>query len=143
MLVIIALSNGDPEENVEMMFYIVDLNNDGVITAEVICPIFYTRFNIFCCLRNTKLLPKTYFCLQMKRKYLQRTTRIILQSLLSMKWMLTWMAKLIWRNSEELVTDTTTSFSIIWRTLSQPTDKWCPPKLFYFNLKADYQFNRH
>ena len=35
MLVIIALSNGDPEENVEMMFYIVDLNNDGVITAEV------------------------------------------------------------------------------------------------------------
>ena len=35
MLVIIALSRGDPEENVEMMFYIVDLNNDGVITAEV------------------------------------------------------------------------------------------------------------
>ena len=35
MLVIIALSSGDPEENVEMMFYIVDLNNDGVITAEV------------------------------------------------------------------------------------------------------------
>ena len=35
MLVIIALSNGDPEENVEMMFFIVDLNNDGVITAEV------------------------------------------------------------------------------------------------------------
>jgi len=34
MLVIIALSSGDPEENVEMMFYIVDLNNDGVITAE-------------------------------------------------------------------------------------------------------------
>ena len=37
MLVIIALSNGDPEENVEMMFYTVDLNNDGVITAEVNC----------------------------------------------------------------------------------------------------------
>ena len=35
MLVIIALSRGDPEENVEMMFYIVDLNNDGVITVEV------------------------------------------------------------------------------------------------------------
>ena len=35
MLVIIALSNGDPEETVQMMFYIVDLNNDGVITAEV------------------------------------------------------------------------------------------------------------
>ena len=93
--------------------------------------------------RNTKLLPKTYFCLQMKRKYLQQTTKIISQSLPSMKWMLTWMAKLIWGNSEELVTDTTTSFSITWRTLSQPTGKCCPPKLFNFKLKADYQFSRH
>ena len=69
MLVIIALSSGDPEENVEMMFYIVDLNNDGVITAEVktsFC--FKLSFPIISYLRSTKLLLKTYFCLLMKKK---------------------------------------------------------------------------
>ena len=54
MLVIIALSNGDPEENVEMMFYTVDLNNDGVITAEVNC--------LFCFVFNTKF--NTTFCFE-------------------------------------------------------------------------------
>ena len=35
MLVIIALSGGDPEENLEKIFFMVDINNDGFITAEV------------------------------------------------------------------------------------------------------------
>ena len=98
MLVIIALSNGDPEETVQMMFYIVDLNNDGVITAEVntyFDSCYFILGLLFFALRNTKLLPKTYFCLQMKRKYQQQTVKIISQSPLSTKWMLTWMDKLI------------------------------------------------
>ena len=35
MLVIMALSGGSPEENVEKIFYMVDTNNDGFISAEV------------------------------------------------------------------------------------------------------------
>lgn len=35
MLVIMALSSGTPEENVEKIFYMVDKNNDGFISAEV------------------------------------------------------------------------------------------------------------
>ena len=35
LMVVIALSSGDAEENVEKIFYLVDLNNDGVISQEV------------------------------------------------------------------------------------------------------------
>ena len=35
MLVIMALSGGSPEENIEKIFYMVDINNDGYISSEV------------------------------------------------------------------------------------------------------------
>ena len=35
MLIIIAMSSGTVEENVEKIFYMVDLNNDGFISVEV------------------------------------------------------------------------------------------------------------
>ena len=72
MLVIIALSNGDPEETVQMMFYIVDLNNDGVITAEVntffdSCYFILTRFTIFC-YKEYQIVTKDIFLLANEKK---------------------------------------------------------------------------
>ena len=56
MLVIMALSGGTPEENVEKIFYMVDTNNDGHISVDVVSDNmsfdvqkFYPSF------RNTKM----------------------------------------------------------------------------------------
>ena len=67
MLVIIALSSGDPEENVEMMFYIVDLNNDGVITAEVKTS-FCFKLSYYILLKEYQIVTKDIFLLANEKK---------------------------------------------------------------------------
>ena len=68
MLVIIALSNGDPEENVEMMFYIVDLNNDGVITAEVNTYFVLYQVYFILLLKEYQIVTKDIFLLANEKK---------------------------------------------------------------------------
>ena len=47
MLVLISFSGGTPEENIEKMFYMVDLNNDGVLTSEVNIKLLASRYFIY------------------------------------------------------------------------------------------------